>query len=151
MAGVVQVIVLAKREPTVDHNITFRVQRIRVNQHRDVTIPWIIRLRRVHALRVPPDWQLVRYPRQQFVARRITPQHEVVRGDILVGDFHVTFYARLAAELPAPVVNRMIHFCRRPLPDFFADCCPCRRHHEERIHESVVDRTLQTVMLLQHT
>src|SRR2546425_231611 len=149
LTSVVQVIVFPKGETAVEHDVALWVQWIRVNQHRDVSVPRIIRLRRVYALRVPADWQLVCNSRQQLVARRIAPQHEVVRRDVVGGDFRVVFHSHLAAELPAPVVYRMIHFCRRPLPEFFADRLAGGWHHEERIHERVVNWALQTVAFLQ--
>src|SRR5215470_17458990 len=47
------------------------------------------------------------------------------------------------------MVDGVIHFRLCPRADFFVQGLACRTHHNEGIHERVVNRTLKSVLLVQ--
>ena len=95
----------------------------------------------------PANRQLVGDPLEHGIAFGSAPQHEIRAGDVGVGDRRIVFHAGLAAELPPPLIDRAFHFALDPCFDRRLLLLPRRPHEHERIHERIVDRPLQAVML----
>src|SRR5262249_8563374 len=74
---VVQVIVLAEGEAAVEHDVLFRIQRIRINENRRVLIGGEFLGPDRDRFGAPLRRQFVRDLREHRVAARIAPQHEV--------------------------------------------------------------------------
>ena len=70
---VVEIVVLAKRETAVEHDVPLRVQRIGVDQHRYMMLRIVRLVADVNALIVPADRQFRSDLRQQLIAARIAP------------------------------------------------------------------------------
>src|SRR6516164_2409965 len=100
LPGIVEIVVLAERETAVEHDVLFRIERIRIDQH------WYVmaNVKGLFAdknplLFVPPNRQFVRDLRQHTVALRIAPENQVRVGDDLIIDLGVVDWLEFAAEL----------------------------------------------------
>ena len=86
---------------------------------------------------------------QQAIAARIAPENQVMSGNVGISDRGVVLHARIASELPPPMLGGMLHFGRRPGPDLVVCGLAGRAHHKKAVHEGVIDRALQSMPLLQ--
>ena len=64
-----------------------------------------------------------------------------------VGHGGIILHASVSAELPTPLFDGAIHFGVHPRADFFVLGFARGTDHEKRVHERIVDRTLQSVAL----
>ena len=78
-----------------------------------------------------------------FATSSIAPQDQIVGGDIGIGDRVIIFHACVAAELPPPMFDGVPHFGGSPVADFLVHRLAGRAHHQETVHEGVVDGALQ--------
>src|SRR6516165_678782 len=95
----------------------------------------------------PGDGQAGRDLRQDFVALRITPEHQIAGSNVSVRDRVVVFYGRVTAKLFAPVLGCVGHLGRYPRSNVWVLPLASWADHEKAFHEGVVDRSLEAVAL----
>src|SRR5262249_47883430 len=64
---------------------------------------------------------------------------------IVVGNFSVLLHARFTAEVTSPMLDGAIQLGATPLIHQFMPRFTSRSHENKRVHERVIDRTLQIV------
>src|SRR5206468_5687068 len=89
LASVVQVIVLTKCETAIEDYIFLCVERIWVDQQRDVMIAGKSLAAQANRFAIPEQRQLRRDAREQLIAGRIAPQNQMMRGDLGVAHIGV--------------------------------------------------------------
>ena len=58
----------------------------------------------------------------------------------------IEFHDRITAHLTSPVRDGMFHLCLNPFVDGFATTCAAGLHEDERVHERIINRSLQTML-----
>src|SRR5262249_53732839 len=93
LSGVVQVVVVPERETAVENYVSFRVERVGVNQY-DAVLLCRVALVTDNDLRgIPADRQPIGDSFKDGIRRRVSPQHKIRAGDIVVVDLCVVFDA----------------------------------------------------------
>src|SRR5947208_1966506 len=100
-----------------------------------------------HMLRIPADGKFVGNLSEQFVAGRITPEHEIMGGNVFLRNVGVVFYAGQPPELLTPMIGGVGEFRRGPGADLFVERFACWTDHEKAVHERIVNRPLEIVTL----
>ena len=128
--GVAHVAELAKRKPAIDDNVPSQVHGVRVNQNRNKPVRRPRPVLYTNAFFVPLDGQLTGYLGDQGIAIRIAPENEVGIA-VESGQFTGIFYDNVAAKLPMPLVNGVLHFRLNPFASGFVYGVGAGWHEDE--------------------
>ena len=120
----------AERKPAIDDNVPPMVHGVRVNQNRNKPVGRPRPVLNTNSLFVPLDGQLIGYLGNQGVAFRIAPENEVGIA-VDSGQFMGIFYDDVAAKLPMPLANGVLHFLLNPCASGFVYGVGAGWHEDE--------------------
>ena len=95
----------------------------------------------------PGDRELGHDLGEHGVGGRIAPEDEVALGDVLVLDLGIVLHRSETAELTTPFEDGALHLGLHPAADLRVERLAGRSHEGERVHEGVVDRTGESMLL----
>ena len=99
----------------------------------------------------PLDGKLSDDAGEERVALRVAPEDEVIRGDVFILHILVEFDGGETAELATPLPRGTLHLELSPSTGFLIQGFTRGRHKEERVHEGVVNRAREAMLLNQAT
>ena len=120
LAGVVEVIVFPEGEAAVEHEVTLRVHRVRVDADQGVVGGGEGFFTGFDFAAGPGNGKLPGGFGDEGIGGGIAPEDEVRGFDIVFRDGGVVLHPGLAAEVPPPMLNRAIQFRLGPGSGFFA-------------------------------
>ena len=133
----------------VDHHVATRVQRVGVDHRETVRVRIVALARHQHRLPGPLHGHPRDHAGHQPVRAGVAEEHQVVRGDHLVVDLGVLDHADPA---PQPLVEFPAEAAESPVGPVglrLRPGGPAACDTDKRLHEGVVDRTLQVATLVQ--